>query len=188
MGRERRFPGHILHIIDESSMFHLARRLTNRHLDHAIPVLQDLWFSWAGPPRLIYSDPAGEFRAQEWLTFLQENNIEPRLSTEAWQKGRAERHGQVLKNMSSRSDQESTITSPQMLDEVLRACCQAKNALEPCYVDHAPQEVLSTWVKPLCIGEDVTMLVAQNPADGMVQPELCSKKKPPPCGSLTVTS
>ena len=61
----------IFHCIDEASLFHLGRRLDNRHLEHAIPAFNDMWMSWAGQPSGIYSDPAGEFRADDWLTFLQ---------------------------------------------------------------------------------------------------------------------
>eukprot|EP00435_Cladocopium_sp_Y103_P014084 s526_g3.t1 len=119
----------VFHCIDEASLFHLGRRISNRHLEHVVPTFLDMWSSWAGHPQGVYSDPAGEFRADQWLTFLQEQNIEPRLSTEAWQKGRVERHGQIIKNMLNRFDQEKIIGDPQELDEVLRACFQAKNAL-----------------------------------------------------------
>jgi hypothetical protein len=112
----------IFHCIDEVSLFHLGRRLDNRHLEHVIPAFNDMWMSWAGQPSGIYSDPVGEFRADDWLTFLQRQNIEPRLSTEAWQKGRVEKHGQVVKNMLHRYDQEKTIEDVQEFDIVLRAC------------------------------------------------------------------
>ena len=87
----------IFHCIDEASMFQLGRQLENRHLEHVSPAFTDFWFSWAGQPRAICSDPAGEFRADQWLTCLQKHDIEPKLSTEAWQKGRAEGHGQIIR-------------------------------------------------------------------------------------------
>lgn len=149
----------ILHVIDESSMFHMARRLENRHLNHVLPALGDMWFAWAGVPDTIYTDPAGEFVSQEWLSFCQENGIEPRMSTEAWQKGRVERHGQTLKNMLHRFDQENTIITPQMLDEVLRACCQAKNALAR-HGGYAPEQIVlgkSTKVPASLVSDDSTV-------------------------------
>ena len=48
---------------------------------------------------------------------------------QAWQKGRVEQHGQIIKNMLHRYDQEKIIEGPTELDQVLRACFQAKNAL-----------------------------------------------------------
>ena len=119
----------VFHCIDEASLFQLGRRLEHRHLEHVIPAFTEMWFSWAGQPQSVYSDPAGEFRSHEWSSFLQSMNIEPRFSTEAWQKGRVERHGQILKNMLSRYDQEKQIMDLQEFDLVLQACCQAKNAL-----------------------------------------------------------
>ncbi|CAL1160551.1 unnamed protein product, partial [Cladocopium goreaui] len=109
--------------------FWTGRRLQNRHLEHVVPVFKEMWMSWAGQPTGIYSDPAGEFRAGHWLDFLQQQNIEPRLSTEAWQKGRIERHGQIIKNMLDRFDREKKIEDVQELDQVLQSCFQAKNAL-----------------------------------------------------------
>lgn len=72
------------HCIDEASLFHLGRRLDNRHLEHAIPAFSEMWMSWAGQPSGIYADPAGK------------QSSKPCLSTEAWQKGRIEKHGQIM--------------------------------------------------------------------------------------------
>eukprot|EP00435_Cladocopium_sp_Y103_P004696 s6476_g1.t1 len=131
----------IFHCIDESSLFHLGRRLENRHLEHVIPAFADMWFSWAGQPNAIYSDPAGEFRSDQWLSFLQQHDTEPKVSTEAWQKGRIERHGQIVKNMLHRYDQEKIIEDPQEFDQVLRACFQAKNALAR-HQGFAPEQIV----------------------------------------------
>ena len=49
----------VFHCIDEASLFHLGRRLQNRHLEHVVPVFKEMWMSWAGQPTGIYSDPAG---------------------------------------------------------------------------------------------------------------------------------
>ena len=103
--------------------------LDNHHLEHVVPAFKVMWMSWAGQPSGIYSDPAGEFRAGRWLDFLQQQNVEPRFSTEARQKGRIERHGQIIKNMLSRYDQEQKIEHVQELDQVLQSCFNAKNSL-----------------------------------------------------------
>lgn len=76
----------VFHTIDESSMFHIGRRLENRHLEHVLPPWSDK----------VDTDPAGEFRSDQWLNFLQANDIQSDLSTESWQNGRIERHGQVI--------------------------------------------------------------------------------------------
>ena len=131
----------VFHCIDEASNFHLGRRLENRHLEHVVPAFTDMWFSWAGQPQCVYSDPAGEFRSADWYAFLQRQNIEPRFSAEAWQKGRVERHGQILKNMLSRYDQEKRIDTVLEFDAVLRSCFQAKNALAR-HQGYAPEQIV----------------------------------------------
>ena len=109
----------VFHCIDEASLFHLGRRLENRNLEHVIPALSDMWLSWAGSPANVYSDPAGEFVSDQWLSFLQNHSISPKLSTESWQKGRVERHGALVKEMLKRYDMEKTIQSVQEFDTVL---------------------------------------------------------------------
>lgn len=116
----------VLHCIDEASLFHLGRRLENRNLEHVIPALSVMWLWWAGNPANLYSDPAGEFCSDQWLGFLQSLNINSRLSTESWQKGRVERHGAIIKEMLHRFDTEKTSESPHEFDVAL---FQAKNAI-----------------------------------------------------------
>ena len=123
------FQTHVFHCIDEASLFHLGKRLENRHVEHVIPSWTQMWHAWAGNPNTVYSDPAGEFRSDQWLEQLQAWGTVSRMSTEAWQKGRVERHGQIIKRMLSRFDNEKTIESTREFDVVLQACFQAKNAL-----------------------------------------------------------
>lgn len=123
------FQVHVFHCIDEASLFHLGRRLETRHTEHAIPVWTQMWHSWAGNPNSVYCDHAGEFRSDQWLDQLQSWGTLPRMSTEAWQKGRVERHGQIIKRMIERFDNEKTIANTQEFDTILQACFQAKNAL-----------------------------------------------------------
>jgi hypothetical protein len=131
----------VFHCIDEASLFHLGRRLDNRNLEHVIPAFSDMWLSWAGNPTGIYSDPAGEFCSDEWLSFLQGLNIVPKLSTEAWQKGRVERHGALIKEMLNRYDAEKVISSTHEFDTVLRACFQAKNSLSR-HQGYSPEQIV----------------------------------------------
>ena len=123
------FQCYVLHVYDEASGFHLAKRLDGRNLDHAIPAFQNLWLTWAGTPQHLYLDPAGEFRADRWLDYLQTLNTSVFVSADAWQRGRIERHGSILKDMLHRLDTDQRIESIGQFDEILSLCCQAKNAL-----------------------------------------------------------
>lgn len=116
------FQVYIIHIYDESTGFHLARRLDGHNLDHVIPAFQELWTVWAGNPSGMYLDPAGEFRADQWLDFLQSMNTLPFMTVEAWQRGRIERHGAILKDMLHRMDADRTLQNVSQVDEALRLC------------------------------------------------------------------
>ena len=135
------FQVHVFHCIDEASLFHLGRRLKTRNPDHTMNIWNEFWTSWAGNPQRLYSDPAGEFRSQEWKTALQARNICPEITTEAWQRGRVERHGDILKSMISRCDQESPIQTPEQFDRVLIMCCQAKNSLSR-HQGYSPEQIV----------------------------------------------
>ena len=135
------FQVHVLHCIDEASLFHLGRRIPTRHPDQVINTFCEFWSSWSGNPKTIYADPAGEFRSQTWKDFLQSKNISFELTTEAWQRGRIERHGGIIKEMLSRCDQELSITTIEEFDQVLISCFQAKNALSR-HQGYAPEQIV----------------------------------------------
>ena len=124
-----KFQCYVIHVYDEASGFHLAKRLDGQNMDHVIPALKDMWTVWAGPPKEMYLDPAGEFRSEVWLSHLQSMNTHVHMTTEAWQRGRIERHGDIMKHMLHRMDQDQVISDLMTFDESLRMCCQAKNQL-----------------------------------------------------------
>ena len=64
-----------------------------------MPALADMWFSSAGSPENIYSDPAGEVCSDQWTACRQGLTVNPTLLTEAWQDVRVERHGAFIKDM-----------------------------------------------------------------------------------------
>lgn len=123
------FQVHVLHCIDEASLFHLGRRTLNRNPDHVDKIWQEFWTAWAGSPHTVYMDPAGEFRSQAWKSILQGLSVNLEMTTEAWQRGRIERHGDIIKSMLDRFDQDHMITSTEHLDQVLLSCFMAKNSL-----------------------------------------------------------
>ena len=116
------FECYVIHALDESSAFHLGRRAFDRSSSAAIGVLRDMWYSWAGPPENVYIDPAGEFRADEILDFFQESNTRHFSATEAWQRGRIERHGDVVKQMLTRVDLDKPIVDITEFDRILNEC------------------------------------------------------------------
>ena len=123
------FQVHVVHLIDEGSCFHIGRRVESRHHQNAIQVVQEAWASWAGYLKHMYLDPAGELRSNALKSTLQAWNTTCFITSEAWQRGRIERHGHVVKQMLSRIDGQKPISDLQEFDQVLLHCFQAKNAL-----------------------------------------------------------
>ena len=85
--------------------------------------------SWAGQPSGITLTPQVNFVRTLGSPFCKGKALNHASQTEAWQKGRIERHSQIVKNMLHRYDQEKTIEDVQEFDTVLRACLPSKNAL-----------------------------------------------------------
>ena len=104
-------------------------RRTNRDGLITQKSLSEFWFSWAGAPNRLYFDAAGEFLAEPWKDFLQKENITYKLTAEAWQRGRVERHGGIVKEMLTRMNQQVPIRSESEFDQCLLECFRAKNSL-----------------------------------------------------------
>lgn len=118
----------VLHALDEATHFHQARRCP-RDAKSQEKVFRDMWIAWAGPPKTLCFDEAGEYLSQSWKEFLQSESIVPQVSAAPWQRGRIERHGDTLKNMMYRMDNQSTIRDTDEFDLVLQSCCKAKNTM-----------------------------------------------------------
>ena len=118
------------HVIDEATLFHQAVA-TGRTAEDQFAVLADSWFKWAGPCKVLYVDPAGEYVGDHFREQLQKEGIQAQVSAgEAhWQLGRVEAHGKILKGMLSRMDHEQPITEAGEFRRCLRAAIQAKNSL-----------------------------------------------------------
>ena len=135
------YRAYVLHALDEASCFHTGRRTVSRGTQHATSALADFWLSWAGNPRKIYLDPAGEFRSEEILEHFQSLSIRTFVTAAAWQRGRIERHGDVVKDMLSRLDTQSPIVNDDMFDQALLQTFQAKNALMR-HQGYAPEQIV----------------------------------------------
>ena len=135
------YSAYVLHVIDESSCFHLGRRLVSRHGSQAIKAVSDFWMSWAGQPRQLYLDPAGEFRSEEILERWQTMSARVFVSAAAWQRGRVERHGDIVKDMLARMDNHSPLTNDTTFDEALLQAFQAKNALVR-HQGYSPEQIV----------------------------------------------
>ena len=132
---------YVVHFIDECSCFHLGRRVESRHTSAALPAFQESWMSWAGAPREIYLDSAGQLRSTDMWTALQSLNIQAFVTSEAWQRGCVERHGQVIKQMLTRLDQEVAFSTIEEIDTALLQCVRAKNFLVR-HQGYSPEQIV----------------------------------------------
>lgn len=119
-----------LHCLDEGTLFHQARAC-QEDADSQLRALEDMWFSWAGPPGEMYVDPASEYCSEAWLLRMQQEDIRLRMSAtdSHWQLGRAESHGAILKSMLTRMDAEAGIRSAEDFRVALLHAVMAKNSM-----------------------------------------------------------
>ena len=118
----------VLHALDEATHFHQARRCP-RDAKSQEKTFRGMWISWAGSPKTLCFDEAGEYMSQNWKDFLQSEAIVPEVSAAPWQRGRIERHGGTLKEMITRMDHQKAIQDPEEFDLILQNCCKAKNTM-----------------------------------------------------------
>ena len=118
------------HVIDEGTLFHVARPGGGDSLAQW-NFLEDYWFGWAGPPKVLYVDPAREYLSEAWLERVQEHGIDLKVSARDshWQLGRVESHGHILKSMLTRMDAEVPIVDAETFRRALIQACHAKNTL-----------------------------------------------------------
>ena len=119
---------YVVHILDEATHFHLGKRILRDNLS-TIRFFEDSWSVWAGNPKEVVHDTAGEWISENWAQYLCDEGIVPNLSSAPWQRGRIERHGSIVKEMLSKIEQDCEISNNEEFDRVLRQAFQAKNSL-----------------------------------------------------------
>ena len=121
---------HFMHFIDEATLFHVGA-LSERKVESQIQVYQEAWVHWAGPSRVLYLDPAGEYVSDSWAAHLQSDGTRVAMTAaEAhWQNGRCEAHGKIVKSMLSRMEKDMDIDTEAEFSRCLRQVFSAKNSL-----------------------------------------------------------
>ena len=122
---------HFVHVLDVGTNFHIAFVTTDRTTSTIIEQFQNHWILWAGPPKTIMTDSAGEFCSDEFGRFLQSHDIRSIVvpADAHWQLGRCERHGAILQSMLNKYQVEHPINDATSLQEALVHCTQGKNSL-----------------------------------------------------------
>eukprot|EP00435_Cladocopium_sp_Y103_P051429 s1984_g16.t1 len=129
------------HMIDAGTNFQVAFPCTHRPTSTELSLLINRhWVSWAGPPRELITDSAGEFCSEEFSRYLQSMDTKGHtVAAEAhWQLGRCERHGAILQTMLDKYQQDQIISSDMEFEMALQHCCAAKNSLSR-YRGYSPE-------------------------------------------------
>ena len=133
---------HFMHFIDEATLFHVGVH-SGRSFEEQVHALETAWTQWAGPCKLIYLDPAGEYATESWATYLQSEGIKVSMTAaEAhWQNGRCEVHGKIVKDMMTRMESEAPVLTEVDFRKNLRQAFAAKNSLSRVH-GYTPEQCL----------------------------------------------
>lgn len=121
---------HFMHFIDEATLFHVGIP-SGREFHEQVRAFESAWTQWAGPCKVLYMDPAGEYDGAQWSAYLQSESIRASMTAAEshWQNGRCEVHGGIIKNMLTRMEKETPVLSAHDFAKNLRHAFAAKNAL-----------------------------------------------------------
>eukprot|EP00435_Cladocopium_sp_Y103_P060955 s399_g22.t1 len=119
------------HMIDAGTNFQIAFTCASGTSREVADKIATHCFSWAGPPKTLMSDSAGEFCSDEFGAFLQSHDVQSIIiPAEAhWQLGKCERHGAIPQDMLNKAQKDFPISNQSDLDNMLRQCTAAKNSL-----------------------------------------------------------
>ena len=119
------------HILDSATNFQIAFVPQNRQSCEVIRGIKDHWMCWAGPPKRLMSDSAGEFCSEEFADFVKQFEIRTYvIPAEAhWQLGKCERHGAILQGMLDKYQADHNVNCLEEFRDALLNCISAKNSL-----------------------------------------------------------
>ena len=97
-----------LSLLDDASVYHVARHLADQSATTALDVIIDYWFAIFGPCDEIVVDAASAFLSEEFGQTLVAwgTRVRPIAGEAHWQLGKAETHGGCLKYMYTKTAEE----------------------------------------------------------------------------------
>ena len=137
------------HVLDEGTLFHLGRPCGDDAASQ-IQCFDDLWMSWAGPPKEVYLDPATEYTGGAWLNYMQGEDIALKMTAadSHWQLGRVESHGHVIKRMLDRMNLQKPILDTESFGKALRQAFTAKNSMSRVH-GYTPEQAVLGFARRL---------------------------------------
>ena len=120
----------VLHMIDRTTRFTVARRIVSKHLDSVLEGVVSHWISMFGPPCKITSDQEGAFSSPEAAAALEARGIKLHLLAKEQHASIVERHHAILRRQLHVLDEQATAEGLKVsFDALLADAVFAKNAL-----------------------------------------------------------
>ncbi|CAE7261221.1 pol [Symbiodinium sp. KB8] len=120
----------ILHMIDRTTRFTVARRIASKHLDNVVEGVMSHWVGMFGPPNRITSDQEGAFQSPEAAALLESRGIKLHLLAKEQHASIVERHHAILRRQLHVLEEQSTAEGLRIsFDAILGEAVYAKNAL-----------------------------------------------------------
>ena len=120
----------VLHMIDRTTRFTVARRITSKHLDSVVEGIMSHWVGLFGPPNRITSDQEGALQSPEAAALLESRGIKLHLLAKQQHASIVERHHAILRRQLHVLEEQSTAEGLRLaFDAILGEAVYAKNAL-----------------------------------------------------------
>ena len=120
----------ILHLLDRTTRFTVARRIASRSLDCVIEGLFSFWITMFGPPLKVTSDQEGALSSPEAAAILESKGISLHLLAKEQHASIVERHHAILRRQLHVLDEQATAEGLRFsFDSLLGEAVFAQNAL-----------------------------------------------------------
>ena len=120
-----------LGMLDDASVYHIARFLTGLTAAEVLQVLHDFWFGIFGPPDEIMIDAQTSFLSDEFGDAMLSYGtaVKPIAGEAHWQLGKVENHDACLKYIHGRVSDQCPCTTPVEAQRNMTHAYSAKNVL-----------------------------------------------------------
>ena len=120
----------VLHMIDRTTRFTVARKVESKHLDCIIEGIMSHWVALFGPPNQLTSDQEGALSSPEAAALLEARGIKLHLLAKEQHATTVERHHAILRRQLHVLDEQATAEGLRVsFESLLGEAVFAKNAL-----------------------------------------------------------
>ena len=120
---------HVLNMLDWGTLYQVCVPIKDVSARRVRKAYRRYWLRVFGVPDRVVTDQGSEFVGAEMSERIESDGSYHELtpSESPWQNGRTERHGGVVKMMVTKARMSTPPNNIEELEEIVAACCQAKN-------------------------------------------------------------